>query len=150
MSNIAFLFLPLAFCSLPAVLPFVSPSSQVVSWTASCGILTYSIPAPKSLSDREGAFTADLFHRSRSPTRFGGDPRSRPTPDRAVWPFFFQVVADHVWLPHFPVPRRVSALDLCSRLQPLGRKRGTARPPLKAKRFGAVLGSSACVVFGVV
>ena len=30
MSNIAFLFLPLAFSSLPAVLPFVSPSSQVV------------------------------------------------------------------------------------------------------------------------
>ena len=29
MSNIAFLFLPLAFSSLPAVLPFVSPSSQV-------------------------------------------------------------------------------------------------------------------------
>ena len=29
MSNIAFLFLPLAFFSLPAVLPFVSPSSQV-------------------------------------------------------------------------------------------------------------------------
>ena len=28
MSNIAFLFLPLAFSSLPAVLPFVSPSSQ--------------------------------------------------------------------------------------------------------------------------
>ena len=31
MSNIAFLFLPLAFSSLPAVLPFVSPSSQVVA-----------------------------------------------------------------------------------------------------------------------
>ena len=30
MSNIACLFLPLAFSSLPAVLPFVSPSSQVV------------------------------------------------------------------------------------------------------------------------
>ena len=30
MSNIAFLFLPLAFSSLPAVLPFVSPSSQVI------------------------------------------------------------------------------------------------------------------------
>ena len=30
MSNIAFLFLPLAFSSLPAVLPFVSPSSQVL------------------------------------------------------------------------------------------------------------------------
>ena len=30
MSNIAFLFLPLAFSSLPAVLPFVSPSSQVM------------------------------------------------------------------------------------------------------------------------
>ena len=29
MSNIAILFLPLAFSSLPAVLPFVSPSSQV-------------------------------------------------------------------------------------------------------------------------
>ena len=29
MLNIAFLFLPLAFFSLPAVLPFVSPSSQV-------------------------------------------------------------------------------------------------------------------------
>ena len=29
MSNIAFLFLPLAFSSLPAVLPFLSPSSQV-------------------------------------------------------------------------------------------------------------------------
>ena len=29
MSNIAFLFLPLAFSSLPVVLPFVSPSSQV-------------------------------------------------------------------------------------------------------------------------
>ena len=29
MSNIAFLLLPLAFFSLPAVLPFVSPSSQV-------------------------------------------------------------------------------------------------------------------------
>ena len=29
MSNIPFLFLPLAFSSLPAVLPFVSPSSQV-------------------------------------------------------------------------------------------------------------------------
>ena len=29
MSNIAFLFLPLAFSSLPAVLPFVSPSSQI-------------------------------------------------------------------------------------------------------------------------
>ena len=29
MSNLAFLFLPLAFSSLPAVLPFVSPSSQV-------------------------------------------------------------------------------------------------------------------------
>ena len=29
MSNIAFLFLLLAFSSLPAVLPFVSPSSQV-------------------------------------------------------------------------------------------------------------------------
>ena len=29
MSNIAFLFLPLAFSSFPAVLPFVSPSSQV-------------------------------------------------------------------------------------------------------------------------
>ena len=29
MSNIAFLFLPLASSSLPAVLPFVSPSSQV-------------------------------------------------------------------------------------------------------------------------
>ena len=33
MSNIAFLFLPLAFSSLPAVLPFVSPSSQV-PWRA--------------------------------------------------------------------------------------------------------------------
>ena len=31
MSNIAFLFLPLAFSSLPAVLPFVSPSSQVLN-----------------------------------------------------------------------------------------------------------------------
>ena len=31
MSNIAFLFLPLAFSSLPAVLPFVSPSSQVIA-----------------------------------------------------------------------------------------------------------------------
>ena len=31
MSNIAFLFLPLVFSSLPAVLPFVSPSSQVES-----------------------------------------------------------------------------------------------------------------------
>ena len=31
MSNIAFLFLPLAFSSLPAVLPFRSPSSQVTS-----------------------------------------------------------------------------------------------------------------------
>ena len=30
MSNIAFLFLLLAFSSLPAVLPFVSPSSQVL------------------------------------------------------------------------------------------------------------------------
>ena len=30
MSNIAFLFLPLAFSSFPAVLPFVSPSSQVL------------------------------------------------------------------------------------------------------------------------
>ena len=30
MSNIACLFLPLAFSSLPAVLPFVSPSSQVL------------------------------------------------------------------------------------------------------------------------
>ena len=29
MSNVALLFLPLAFSSLPAVLPFVSPSSQV-------------------------------------------------------------------------------------------------------------------------
>ena len=29
MSNLAFLFLPLAFSSFPAVLPFVSPSSQV-------------------------------------------------------------------------------------------------------------------------
>ena len=29
MSNIAFLCLPLTFSSLPAVLPFVSPSSQV-------------------------------------------------------------------------------------------------------------------------
>ena len=35
MSNIAFLFLPLAFSSLPAVLPFVSPSSQVT--LSSCG-----------------------------------------------------------------------------------------------------------------
>ena len=34
MSNIAFLFLPLAFFSLPAVLPFVSPSSQVCFSTA--------------------------------------------------------------------------------------------------------------------
>ena len=33
MSNIAFLFLPLVFSSLPAVLPFVSPSSQVGSMT---------------------------------------------------------------------------------------------------------------------
>ena len=39
MSNIAFLFLPLAFSSLPAVLPFVSPSSQVVTGLATfCGL----------------------------------------------------------------------------------------------------------------
>ena len=36
MSNIAFLFLPLAFSSLPAVLPFVSPSSQVLYSFTKC------------------------------------------------------------------------------------------------------------------
>ena len=38
MSNIAFLFLPLAFSSLPTVLPFVFPSSQVVlhQWSSRC------------------------------------------------------------------------------------------------------------------
>ena len=37
MSNIPFLFLPLAFSSLPAVLPFVSPSSQVTRLAAIAG-----------------------------------------------------------------------------------------------------------------
>ena len=46
MSNIAFLFLPLAFFSLPAVLPFVSPSSQV---TSSKALVTTSVaPVPSS------------------------------------------------------------------------------------------------------
>ena len=40
MSNIAFLFLPLAFSSLPAVLPFVSPSSQVGEGPFGNGILS--------------------------------------------------------------------------------------------------------------
>ena len=46
MSNIAFLFLPLAFSSLPAVLPFVSPSSQVNKTYITPGSLEVNISGP--------------------------------------------------------------------------------------------------------
>ena len=52
MSNIAFLFLPLAFSSLPAVLPFVSPSSQVATiqffsvCSAECGAYIFQEEQP--------------------------------------------------------------------------------------------------------
>ena len=54
MSNIAFLFLPLAFSSLPAVLPFVSPSSEVLFGSAACLSTTHRFVHGQALRRKAG------------------------------------------------------------------------------------------------
>ena len=76
MSNIAFLFLPLVFSSLPAVLPFVSPSSQVcfvlqneTNMNGSCrGTQSGSHPSGQKVSQRRHLqITYTCFLRTNDP-----------------------------------------------------------------------------------
>ena len=67
MSNIAFLFLPLALSSLPAVLPFVSPSSQVYLVILS---ITFPPGRPNLACYRSNLGTSDTPLRSPRATNF--------------------------------------------------------------------------------
>ena len=81
MSNIALLFLPLAFSSLPAVLPFVSPSSQVFMWGGKkreldANFVKSMITSVKSMMRRGTA--ASFLTPVRSPFPIMGCPAALP------------------------------------------------------------------------
>ena len=72
MSNIAFLFLLLAFSSLPAVLPFVSPSSQVFKGEFLVTDLGWWCGAPSPQSVLNGSPFHRMFEESTRRTQVDG------------------------------------------------------------------------------